>query len=482
MGQLSVDSQASLIARARIVILGWQPFYRRPVRRSLLAAIDQAQVPPPDHWGLGDGPPEPLDRAQFSESPIGRGPMVAELVRKERPAWQAEMSLDDRAWLNLVTSGEDLDLIGTAAWFRLADALVDALQPDLAFAHLDARTELLAESERERRIVIDAGIVNGNEYYERGPGGLGMRTWIGPWVLRQLGTDRVRQLPPPAVVRPTDWGGLCVDLIAEPWQAEPQALAEAFAAAMAVLVPAGFFSNFRGFTNNKPRWERNSGADLGGTARESPHGFSLDRDARATGPGPGDAAPDPSGLLAAAHDGSRIEDLTLSWVDLRGADLRNLNADGLVLSWAQLEDARLDRAHIEAGEFDSADLSRAHLEEAKLVSCYFARSLAPDSSWRGASLELASLENAVLTKADFSTSRIDESRLDEAALSEASFAGATIQRTSFRSADCRQASFAGATLHEVDFTDADLRDADFAGATLTEVKFDGALRSEKNDG
>jgi uncharacterized protein YjbI with pentapeptide repeats len=459
--------------RARLELFGWQAFYRRPVREAVLAALDTLGPLGPDHAGTGDAAPRPIDRQRLVRDPLGPGPAVLEVARLQQPGWEALMNLGDRAWMRILVPAATLKSTGARLWFDLGDALVDALQPDIAFVHLEPDwPSERAESDPVKRR-LDAGVPAGDDYYEHGPGGLALRTCFGPRWIRQLGESRLAALAPPAMLRRSPNGCVCIDLVADPWDADVQSVLRSYERAMDVLRPSGVFAEPVPSSDGRLAWRAPEGVDLGGVARDSREGMRLDSDARADG---GDVVPETTILTEAVRDGRNVLDVTLSWADLRGTDLTGLVADGLDLSWAQLDNASLRRARITGGSFDSANLGQTVLEQASIEDSGFDRSIAGGSSWRGAVIDRCTFGDAVLTATDFTQARISSSSFGAAMLGQARFERAELRDCNFTHAECNGVSFAGAALQRVDFANADLRGASFAGATLNDVSFEGALR------
>lgn len=457
-----------LFAGARIESFGWQAFYRRPVRQRVLAILEWHGLGLPERWGTGDRPPDSFDRNRYERAEIGPGPFVLELLRDTRPSWKLYLSMDDRAWLSMSAQSETLDAIGPEKWFELADAVADALEPDCAFAHLNAALSAVPSKIRDERAAIDSNVLEGVRYYSDNTLNLPMRTWFGPRLLRQIDRAALNRLSPPAAVSDTAWDGVRIDLLPKPWQADALRLVEVQRAAMQELRTSGLF--------------RSAKFDRGGVAREAALGFRLDQIARGNGPDNDEPGPDPAPLLAAARTGKKVEDMVLSWADLKKADLSGLNADGLVLDWAELNEAELPNARLKGCSFISCDLTKARLNETTITNCTLRDAVAPQSVWRKAEIVDATCTNMVGEHADFEGARISQTSFDGAMLSAANFAAAELRSTSFRAAECGRTSFIGTTLDDVDFSGADLRGADFTGAKLGKVNFMGARRDPEGGG
>jgi hypothetical protein len=128
------------------------------------------------------------------------------------------------------------------ALFALGDRLADDYQPDIGLVHIHAALDGAPDDERTRRQQqLDLGAhLSPAAYRAWGPGGLGVRTYLGPRLVALLGRDRVLATPIPKTE--LAWGGIRLDLAESPWAAPLEALHAGFTHAMEHLRSAEVFA------------------------------------------------------------------------------------------------------------------------------------------------------------------------------------------------------------------------------------------------
>ncbi len=139
----------------------------------------------------------------------------------------------------------------------------------------------------------------------------------------------------------------------------------------------------------------------------------------------------------------------LADLDLRKADLRDLDLSAQDLRASDLSDALLSRANLARADLSGAILMRADLED---VRC----------------------EGARLVGADLTRAVIDGARFDGACLDEATLARVRGSKVSLREASAVGAGFVGAKLPRAHLEGSILTGADFTEAELDDAVFDGA--------
>lgn len=217
--------------------------FRRGTLAPVLDALAADPLFAPETWSLSEGSAQPFDRERVLAAASARNEFfVMQLRRKKRVAHRAYVRLDSaRPELSV----EPPPKTPPRDWphlFALADALATAAKPDIAWAHLFAETPRPPADEADAtQLLIDAGVVGGSSLlYDYGPCGLGLRTYLGPRLVALAGRDLL--LSTPAVVAETSWGGVRIDLVAEPWQASREELHAAWRAATEHLRAAGVFA------------------------------------------------------------------------------------------------------------------------------------------------------------------------------------------------------------------------------------------------
>jgi uncharacterized protein YjbI with pentapeptide repeats len=113
--------------------------------------------------------------------------------------------------------------------------------------------------------------------------------------------------------------------------------------------------------------------------------------------------------------------LDLRRTDLRGGNLADINAKGLILIYSHLESANLRGSNLEG-----AWLNEAHLDGAYLDMVNLNKALLPKASLKGAWLQRTSFVGALLSEADFTEAYLGDADLTNANYIGANFEGADI--------------------------------------------------------
>ncbi len=149
-------------------------------------------------------------------------------------------------------------------------------------------------------------------------------------------------------------------------------------------------------------------------------------------------------------------------LDLRGADLRDVNLSGLPLAcvygglkWNEWKDKTPEQRHMADVHLDGAILSNAHLEKALLRGAYL----------EGATLFKASLQEATLYRAHFGGAYLREAHLEKANLRYADLRGVYLRNAELAGADLRDTFFNA----ETDLEGARLGDEQSGCVSLADV-------------
>jgi hypothetical protein len=226
----------------RLEMTGGRPFYLREVLAPVVEALGASPLFAPESWGLNEQSSFPFDAEEVSAVAEGKPAFyMLQLRRKKRLKHTAVIRLSNKPGLIV----ELPPATPAADWrhlFELGDTLADAYRPDIGWAHLFSKTGPPATDEdHATQLLMDACVVgSGADYDNAGPGNLGMRTYVGPRIVEMVGRDLL--LSTPAEVTELAWGGVRLDLVAEPWAAERAALLAAWRGATEHLRPARVFS------------------------------------------------------------------------------------------------------------------------------------------------------------------------------------------------------------------------------------------------
>lgn len=226
----------------RLDMTGDRPFFRRDVLAPVLGSLAAQPLFAPERWGLGEGAGHPFDLEDVLRVARDAGSQfMLQLERDARLKHSTLIRLSRKPGytteLPPATPAEDWRHL-----FELGDPLTEAYRPDIAWVHAFSTLDPPAATEAERtQLRMDASVVgSGVGYDDEGPGGLALRTYLGPRFVELIGRELL--LSAPAHVAELSWGGVRVDLVAEPWRAAQGELHAAWLAATEHLKSARFFS------------------------------------------------------------------------------------------------------------------------------------------------------------------------------------------------------------------------------------------------
>lgn len=223
---------------------GGRPFYHREVLAAVVGALAADPLFAPQTWGLDARSAFPFDARKVASAAEGSPSFyMLQLRRKKRIRHDSLVHLSDKPGL-VVEPPPKTPPADRRHLFDLGDALAAAYQPDIGWAHIFVRPGPDVDEDAATNKLMDASVVgSGLEYDESGPGGLGLRTYLGPRVVEAVGRQLL--LSTPAHVTELSWGGVRLDLAAEPWDAVRGELLAAWRAATEHLRPARVFSEAR---------------------------------------------------------------------------------------------------------------------------------------------------------------------------------------------------------------------------------------------
>jgi uncharacterized protein YjbI with pentapeptide repeats len=146
-------------------------------------------------------------------------------------------------------------------------------------------------------------------------------------------------------------------------------------------------------------------------------------------------------------------------LDLRDADLRGAHLDGARLQDAILVGAQLQDAGLGGAQLQGANLRGAQLQGANL---------------RGAQLQGVVLQDAQLQRANLGGAQLRYAMLDGARLQQADLNGAQLRRADLRGAQLQRAKLGGAQLQGANLGGAQLHNATLDGAQLQDAQLQDA--------
>lgn len=231
--------------RIDLEVFTWHSLRSKDDLDCLLSALETSDLAP-THWGLT----EPV-RNQYDRNAVIAGVSATgshELYtpslhrRKAAPRYEAFFSTSSED-LNFVNSKfqNALDIKCLSQIFALGDTLAENLEAELAFVH-----PIWYETNQ----VNLSPYVKVRDLQKYGLRSIGARTWLGPFLVKTIGRDLLYSCG--AYAQDTSWGGIRLDLVKDPWQADVEALSDAQAKVMQNLDSSGIFGDYTNVLAHKP--------------------------------------------------------------------------------------------------------------------------------------------------------------------------------------------------------------------------------------
>lgn len=268
-------SDASFPYKPRLIaidMVGARPLYSGAVRAALVDALLSIPDLAPEQMSLDESREVPLDRQALSKD--WAPSQSTQFLRRTRgQPYELRLALSKSPRLIMEFPAEKTPARSLPLVFRVGDLLAEVFQPDMGWVHIVAEhpaPPLDAEAVTQELMDLSAD-GHPKRYRDPGPGGLGLRTYLGPFIVEQVGLQRLTTLPSPAQVFELPWGGVRVDLAEAPWSASATTLRQSWRSAMEHLRPAEFFALFSMNTQGVLRKQRAARCIPGGVVRqESP--------------------------------------------------------------------------------------------------------------------------------------------------------------------------------------------------------------------
>ena len=166
---------------------------------------------------------------------------------------------------------------------------------------------------------------------------------------------------------------------------------------------------------------------------------------------------------------AELQGANLERADLRDADLYRAKMDGTLLSGAKLQDANLSEAKLRSANLQRAQLQRAVLNGAKLWNAYLKeaelqRADFSETELQGANMESTSMDGATLFEAKLTCTNLQKAQLRVTSFLLAKLLGtdlehAQLQGAKFQSAKLLGTNLAKSQLEGVDFREAEIRNS-----------------------
>lgn len=217
------------------------------IREAILKALCADSCFKPEWFSSDDRKKPKFDLASAVKGASGRAVGSGAFLGRTSPvSYEAVFGERVRRLLEILATPKDLEDAGKwEQFFVLGDSIAEAIAPDIGFVHVTTKHDVRQgahDPEIRWKTLMDEGtLIPSATYFRDGAGGLGFRTYLGPFVLEQIGIDRVRSLPAPCTVTDMSYGGVRVDLAPQPWNQQWAELRDSWRAAMAHLAPSRWF-------------------------------------------------------------------------------------------------------------------------------------------------------------------------------------------------------------------------------------------------
>jgi hypothetical protein len=228
--------------RLELNVFSWHSPVDQAQLSSLLQAFDSNIDLAPTHYSSGDSEDpkvtyQPYDRHQFlaDVSNFDEYEELPVLYRKERPKYEAEVS-NNGSGLNSVSVMFDarLKVKDLSQIFDWSDSI--SLNLDAEFACIDPFWDDI-----DYEYIHSAGI-GARDFQSNGLVSISARNWFGPHLVQLIGRERINNCD--GYVQDTAWGGVRLDLVEEPWQANAETLSIAQKKIRRNLEDSGVFGDY----------------------------------------------------------------------------------------------------------------------------------------------------------------------------------------------------------------------------------------------
>ena len=239
---------------AAISILTWQPVLG--LAPAVVKVFEALKGWEPTHWDVDERTRLPYSVGDLlAKVESGKHQGLVYLARKKAPKYLLTLA---KSWRPNVPDVVDFKATGRLTdkqqreVFDLGDALVTVSKPE--FGVVVPITWSEDDNERAERYARPM-FLGPKELQQYGLDGLGARTYLSSRLVERLGHDRLSKS---GVVSDLDWGGIVVDLLANPWEQTAEALIERSEHARKVLGESGMLGHYEGLRGIEfipaPKW------------------------------------------------------------------------------------------------------------------------------------------------------------------------------------------------------------------------------------
>lgn len=234
-----------------IVILTTMPLRSKRTLGLLLDAFEGINDMSPTNWGPDERARNPYNREEMIAEVTAMEDFSSPGLRRARPPRYQGYFWANNSGLKTVKvefgSGlrqKDLPII-----FQLGDAIAEALKPEYGLVHMIWRKEDSVGT------YSATSVLTAEKFQDCGPKPPTARTWFGPHLVKLIGRKRLDALDVP--VKKTAWGGVELDLVADPWEADFNILSSKQKEVLEQLKESGVFGDYTDWHDCKPgpRWK-----------------------------------------------------------------------------------------------------------------------------------------------------------------------------------------------------------------------------------
>ncbi|AMV24181.1 hypothetical protein VT84_07275 [Gemmata sp. SH-PL17] len=192
------------------------------------------------HWGEDDPPELPFSVKDYLDYWNSHAEPIGPIERKSHPTWNGGYG-PGGVWINMDANVTAQD---HANFFDWSVSLADAIGPEYGVCNYLLRSSTNDTIHRNRSWSIT--VTNFATY---GPPWFGARTFLGSRLIERIGRERLEAVKGTIYDRP--WG-VILDLDVNLAHPDPDQLASAQSAAMAILLSSGVFGDYSDRANPQP--------------------------------------------------------------------------------------------------------------------------------------------------------------------------------------------------------------------------------------
>lgn len=151
------------------------------------------------------------------------------------------LELSSRAFLDF-EFGKSMPQKYWQEFFEISHEIAEVVKPRIGIAHIFLPPTIPWKNDKERiqRYMNTCSQPTPVRLIEHGPMGVGMRTYFSGDIMELFGREFL--LNAPAVVSELAWGGICIDLVDKPWEANISEILESWINVMNYLESAKVFA------------------------------------------------------------------------------------------------------------------------------------------------------------------------------------------------------------------------------------------------